>query len=87
MYGTNCPLATETNINILRNEIHSINKELSKNMLMEVIPLDCLQSTNIPANADTRIDAFFETLRQIKGLPPFKFHEGRTRLAGDHEVT
>lgn len=75
MYGTNCPLATETNINMLRNEIQQINSELNKNMLMEVIPLDCLQSTNIPVNADTRIDAFFETLRQVKGLPPFKFQE------------
>jgi benzoyl-CoA reductase/2-hydroxyglutaryl-CoA dehydratase subunit BcrC/BadD/HgdB len=87
MYGTNCPLATETNINLLRTEIQAINRELNKNILLEVIPIDCLRSTNIPANVDTRINAFFETLRQVKGLPPFKIHENLTRISADHHNT
>ncbi len=72
MYGTNCPLATESCVNRLEKEIESANKKLGKDILLEVAPIDCICSTNIPVNIDTRIDSFFETLRQKKGSPPFR---------------
>jgi len=71
MFGTSCPLASEGCVSRLKNEIDIVNKKFNKDMLVEVVPIDCICSTSVPANVDTRIDSFFETLRLRKGQPPF----------------